>query len=75
MIDFILETLVPYLDRVASLGIDQAGLGDNKHFIFACMAVDYYYDDLKEAAAKSETTIDDALVEEAYQIATKYLPE
>jgi len=75
MIDFILETLVPYLDRVAKLGIDQAGIGSNKHFKFACFAVKYYHEDLREAAAKSETTIDDALVEEAYQIATEYWPE
>lgn len=72
MIDFLLETLVPYLDRVASLGIEQAGVQDNKHFLFACHAVIYYHDELVAAAQKSETTVDDKLVEEAFQIASKY---
>ena len=75
MTDFILNMIVPYMDKAASLVIDNADMANNKHFLYACFTTIYYHDELVELAKRTDTLYDDKMVEEAYQVAQKYWKE
>lgn len=70
-----LNMIIGYLDMVLVKGSELGGLQDNKHVLFACRAVIYYEDEIVAAAAKSETTFDDAIVAEVLQAAKQIAPD
>ena len=73
--ELIISGLIDQLDKAIKAGADLAKISENKHYMTALWIVKRYKPELDEFAAKSDTTIDDKVVEEVYQVACEAWPE
>ena len=73
--ELVLSGLVDQLDKAIKAGADLAKISDNKHYMAVLCLIKWYKAELDELANKSETTIDNSVVEELYQVACAAWPD
>jgi hypothetical protein len=73
--ELVLSGLVDQLDKAIKAGADLAKISDDKNYMTALWLIKRYKPELDELADKSETSIDDKVVEELYQVACAAWPE
>ena len=73
--ELVLCGLVDQLDKAIKAGADLAKISEDKNYMAVLWLVRWYKAELDELADKSETTIDDKVVNELYQVACAAWPE
>lgn len=75
MLSLILSGLVNELDKAIKAGADLMQLTSDKHYKAALWLIKWYKPELDALADKSDTTFDDKVVDELYQVAVQAWPD
>ena len=73
--ELVLAGLIDQLDKAIKGGAGLVGIADNKHYMTVLWLVKRYKPELDELADRSDTTIDDSVVNELYQVALEAWPD
>ena len=71
---FYLQMIVEFLDKAIKGAADLTGFNDNKHFLTGMFLIQRYYPELKAAAARTDNTLDDKIVDELYETSQHFWP-
>jgi len=71
----VLAGLIDQLDKAIKAGADLAQISDDKTYMTILWLIKRYKPELDELADRSDTTIDDSVVNELYQVACAAWPE
>lgn len=72
---FWLEMIVSQLDKAIKSAVNLTDLAGNKHLMTSFWLIKRYYPELKDAALKTDNTIDDKVVDELWEAADYFWPD